>query len=69
MYPRTDPFTAISERFGVNTNALMTFPGMYGHRPRKSIAIYNSKMATSKPEIRILYDSIHQPVYLCFGAS
>ena len=53
--PQTDLFTAISERLGIKTNALVTFPkyvlAMKWHNPGKSITIHNSKMADSKPDI------------------
>ena len=51
-----DRFAAISERLGIKTNALVTFPkcvlAMKCHNPGKSITIHNSKMAASKPDIR-----------------
>jgi hypothetical protein len=54
--PQTDLLTAISERVGIKKNALVPFPkyvlATKWHYPGKSIAIHNSKMAASKPDIK-----------------
>ena len=53
--PQTDLFAVISERHGIKTIALVTFPkyvrAMKWHDTGKSITIHKFKMAASKPDI------------------